>query len=761
MSVVSVPERRAARFAAVPDLDAARQVLAGARGAGRARLLEPEGIALLHAIGISTPGTVFVPPGETGSPIDLSSLRSDRIVVKVVSTSIVHKTELGGVAFVDREERTIRAAIRQMSERMASQRIAGFLIAELVEHDASIGGELLVSVRWTSDFGAIVSIGAGGIHAETLARDLKAGRGLAIVAAGVTPLARLPAVLAEATAVRLATAPQRGRPPLGSITELVDLVSKLESFAVACVPGEVAEMEMNPVAVTPSGLIALDVVVSLSEAEGRPVLEQPPRPVRKLSALLEPRSIAIAGVSRGENPGRTILRNVLRDGFDAEAITVLKPRIDRIDGCRCVPTVAELPGKVDLLVVALNARASAELVADAIERDAAESIIVIPGGLEEKAGGDALASRMRSALHAARRRPDGGPVINGGNCLGIRSRPGRYDTLFIPEARLAGPSGHPAPLAIVAQSGAFAITRLSRLVGLDPKYVITVGNQMDLTVGDHLAHLASDPEVRVVGAYVEGFAPLDGREFMAAARVMRARGGIVVLYRAGRTTAGASASASHTAAIAGDALVTSALARQAGIVVADTLETFDDFVRTFTLMAGRTAGGPRLGALSNAGFECVAIGDNLGPLELATFEPRTADRLGDVLREVGIGDIVDVHDPLDLTPMTGDAAFAAAAEAILDDDGVDVAVIGNVPFTQALRTVPEDVPDGALDAPAAVAGRLIDLWRRTTKPWVAVVDGGPRYDPLARALEAGGIPTFRTADAALHALRVFVAARRA
>ena len=59
-------------------------------------------------------------------------------------------------------------------------------------------------------------------------------------------------------------------------------------------------------------------------------------------------------------------------------------------------------------------------------------------------------------------------------------------------------------------------------------------------------------------------------------------------------------------------------------------------------------------------------------------------------------------------------------------------------------------------AAEAIASRLVDLWRRSTKAWVTVVDGGPRYDPLAAALEAGGIPTFRTADAALRTLGAIV-----
>ena len=202
-------------------------------------------------------------------------------------------------------------------------------------------------------------------------------------------------------------------------------------------------------------------------------------------------------------------------------------------------------------------------------------------------------------------------MINGGNCLGIRSRPGRYDTLFIPRWKLPAGS-RSAPVALITGSGAFAITRLARMAPLDPRYVITIGNQMDLTAGDFLAHLADDPEVRVFGVYLEGFTRLDGLRFLEAAARITASGRQVILYRAGRTAAGASASASHTAAIAGDVVVTRELARAAGVTIADTPADFDDLLRTFTLLDGRPARGRRLGAASNAGSECVTIADHAG-----------------------------------------------------------------------------------------------------------------------------------------------------
>jgi acyl-CoA synthetase (NDP forming) len=760
MVVASPPPRVSLPDAAAGiDLRRVQEVVARARRDGRRQLLEPEGRHVLGALGIAVPRAAFVPLGRPVGEADLAELRTERVVLKVVAEGLVHKTERGGVAVVDRRARVVQDAIEEMRGRLVDVELAGFLVVEHVAHELTLGGELLAAVHWTHDLGPIVAIGAGGIHAEGLAADLRDDRRLAVLSPDLTPPERIDEVLAGTTAVRFATRPQRGRSPLVEPAVVSELAARLLAFAERFVPDEVRELEVNPLATTPEGLVALDVLVTLGEPPSETPVAPPPRPVRKLERLLAPRSIAIAGVSSGENPGRTILRNVLRDGFAPGAVTVVKPGAETIDGCRCVPTIDALPGKVDLFVVALAARPAAALVAEIVERDAAETLIVIPGGLEEKTGGEALAAGMRDALAAARRRPDGGPLINGGNCLGVRSRPGRYDTLFIPESRLAGPGGRPAPLAILAQSGAFAISRLSRLEGLDPKYVVSVGNQLDLTLGDYLEYAADDPEIAVVGAYLEGFAPLDGLRFLVAARRVADRGGVVVLYRGGRTRAGATASSSHTAAIAGDAALGDALARQVGVVVAETLDDFDDLVGTFTRLAGRTVGGRRLAALSNSGFECVAIADNLDRLELASFDGATAARLTATLGAAHATEVVDVHNPVDLTPMADDAAFGEAAAAILASDAVDVAVIGDVPFTPALRTIPLDDDGASLLDPRTVGGRLVELWRTTTKAWVTVVDAGPRYDPLARALEAAGIPTFRTVDRAVRALGEVVAAR--
>jgi acyl-CoA synthetase (NDP forming) len=731
-------------------------VLSGARRAGRQVLLEPEGYALLDAAGIRTPRHLFVRSSAEAAHVDTSSFTGPRLVIKVVSPEILHKSDVGGIAIVPNRPGDVRDAVRRMETRLGENAIEGFLLCEFVPYDGGLGGEFLIGLRWTEEFGTVLTIGPGGIYAEFLAGNFKAGRDVAILSP-VLPPPDVEHALGAAAVVDLATGGLRGQPPRLPMTQLTAVVSRFLAIGREFMPHQIAECEVNPLVVSDWGPVALDVLVKLGS--GRPA-PPPARPVWKMKRLLEPRSAAIIGVSEQLNPGHIILNNLLREGFDRDRIYVVKPRAQAIEGCRCVPDVASLPERVDLFVLAVSAAQVPQIITDVVAQEKAESLIVIPGGLEEKQGTSALVDGMRAALARSRTTAWEGPLINGGNCLGIQSKPGRYDTMFIPEYKLPAAPGRVSPVAIVSQSGAFAIARASKLSGIHPKFTITTGNQMDVTVGDYLTYLKDDPDIEVFALYLEVFRPLDGLRVLDAAAAIVASGRTVILYRAGRTPAGAKATASHTASIAGDYVVTRALARTAGIVVADSLDDFEDLVRLFAFLRGRRVGGRRLGAISNAGFECVAIADNLGALSLAAFDDRTVARLNEIFTEARIDSMVDVHNPIDLTPMTGDAAYEAVVRAVMEDPQVDVGVVGCVPLTAALQTLPpgaSHAEDVASDG--AVAMRLRRLRDAIAKPWVAVIDSGALYDPMARLLEETEIPTFRTADRALRLLNVFCDAR--
>ena len=165
--------------------------------------------------------------------------------------------------------------------------------------------------------------------------------------------------------------------------------------------------------------------------------------------------------------------------------------------------------------------------------------------------------------------------------------------------------------------------------------------------------------------------------------------------------------------------------------------------------------------MSNAGFECVAIADSLGRFTLPAFGPDATRALGAIFVRSRIDKVVDIHNPIDLTPMTGDEAYADTAQALLDDDQSDAVVVGIVPLTGALNTLPPGTGHHEdLARPDGIVARLTALKRDGGKPWVAVVDAGTLYDPMAGALAAAGIPTFRAADRALRLLNVYCADRR-
>ena len=732
------------------DTGRAREIVARVRARGDAVFVEPEGFPLLAAAGIRCPRSVLVENPAGVTHLDLRAFAGDRVVVKLASSRVLHRSDVGGVAVVAKEPAAIASAVEAMAARLPTEGRLGFTVNEFVAHDASLGSELLVGLRDTPDFGSVVTVGAGGLYTEFLAAHFRPGSDVAIFPVAGVDRAAVETRLRELPVVQLAAGSRRGQRARIALDRVTDVVEAFMAIGRALSPDVVAELEVNPLVVADGDLVALDVLGRV----GAPAPEPwPQRPVHKLAHLLQPRRVGLVGVSESMNPGHVILANLLREGFPADDIVVVKPGVAQIDGCRCVPDIAAIPGTLDLLVLAIAASQVPAAVEQAIAGRKAESLIVIPGGLEEKAGTrDALAP-MYAALRASRLTEWRGPVINGGNCLGVRSLPGRYDTMFIPPWKLPARPAAVSPMALVAQSGAFAIAKGARLAHLNPKYVVTVGNQMDLTVGDYLAYLAEDRELEVFAVYAEGFRPGDGARVLEAARAITASGRVVVLYRAGRTAAGAAASASHTASIAGDYPVTRELARAAGVVVADTLQDFEDLVSLASAFRGRPITGRRLGAVSNAGFECVAIADSLGTLELATLGAATRERLAGILKAARIDGLVDVHNPLDLTPMATDATYEAAARAVLEDPRVDVGVVGCVPLTPALSTLP--VGGGHrenLAAADAVAARLARLFAEIRKPWVAVVDGGPLYEPLIDRLVASGVPTFRTADRALRLL---------
>jgi len=726
------------------DSDKIESILTTALESGRDSLLESEGIALLECLDFRVPKHVFLPPDGEFNADDLTTLRSDRVVIKIDCRDLAHKSDVGGVAITDNNSEAIKDAIDGMKTELSQERIEGFSIHEFIAYDGALGNELILGARYTPDFGPVVVFGPGGVSSEFVSEKLS---DVNVLHADVAPREGIENIVRQSVVGALATGAVRSQGGRADTEELAACVERVRQLAALFAPHYIREFEINPLVVSDGHLYALDVLVKLGDGSAP---EAPVRPVRKLKNLLAPKSIAIAGVSKRLNPGHVILNNLVREGFDVENIYVVKPDTDSIEGCRCYPSIPALPHSVDLFVLSVDAAQIPDSLTDIIDNRSAESIIVIPGGLEEKSGSEEIVSRMYNALRASRETEWQGPLINGGNSLGIDSRPGRYNTIFLPDYKLGLEGVDEGPVASISQSGAFTVARQSKLGYIRPRYTISVGNQTDVTIGDYMDYLKDDPDVHVFAVYVEGFRPLDGLRFLKAAEEITASGRAVVLYRAGRTEAGARATASHTASIAGDFTVTRALAKNAGVIVAETIEDFEDLTMLLCMLRDKKVEGRRLGAVSNAGFECVAIADNLRRFQIEPFGSETTGTIANILKDSRLNKVIDVNNPLDLTPIASETAYEAAIRAVLEDDGVDVGVFGCVPLTPALETLASgDAHRENVDADDALPARIARLFAEHEKAFIGVVDGGAIYDPMAKALRRGGVPVLRTADRAM------------
>ncbi len=732
---------------------------------GREVLLEGEAYDLLEVEGFTVPRTVLFTSSSSVSENSLAALSGDRVILKLASRIITHKTEVGGIRIVERTAEEVSAAVRSMIATVGAlhgpDAVEGIMAAELIDFEGSFGLELLAGFRLDAAFGPVVNLGIGGIHTEFFHAHLKPNSRLRSCSAYHPSSTHL---IKGSALERPLAGKMRGQSfsPV-KMAHVEGLISRLGALAVESYrapegTARLAELEMNPVVVDSEGrLVVLDALARVEQAPAA----KPERPLPTIARLLRPSSALVIGASaKAMNSGRIILRNLVAGGGIAKnRIFCLHPKASEIDGVKCVACIEDLPARVDMTVVAIPAARGADtVVLELVEKKATSSITLIPGGFAETEGGKEREARLREAMAESHARPDGGVILNGGNCLGIVSNPGGYNTFFLPKYKLPFNPGKGDNLASISQSGAYLVTQASNMDKIiSPRYSISVGNQVDLTIGDYLAYLKDEDGLEVFSVYVEGFQPDDGLQFLTASTEIVESGRAVLLYKAGRSPEGAKAASSHTASMVGDYDTAKALAEQAGVVVCETFDEFQDLTLTFCLLWSRRIVGDRVAVATNAGFEATASADRLGSLTLADLTQSTLEELTKILPE----DVIDAHNPLDATPVTNTEGFARCVGLMEADPGVDCLVVSPVPPTPALNNLPaSDQHREDITSPNSLPSKLLKIYRKSAKPIVFCVDSGALYDPMVRMLLEAGAPCFRHIDRAMNTLSAFVEVKR-
>lgn len=389
------------------------------------------------------------------------------------------------------------------------------------------------------------------------------------------------------------------------------------------------------------------------------------RDKKALDYLFYPRSIAIIGASANPSkPGGMPLVSLLKNGY-AGGIYPVNPNYTSISGLKSYPSLADVPGEVDLAIIAV----SAPLTREALQACAAKKVkaaIVFTSGFAE-IGGDGVKCQEELAKLAG----EENIALCGPNCMGIFNAQNAMLAGFmiteLPEKVVV-----PNFFGFISQSGGFGamMHAMATERGIGFTYFVSSGNEAGLQFPDYLAYMVEDAATKVIGGYVEGIK--DGRKLFHAAEMALQAQKPVILIKTGRHPAAARAASSHTGALTGSDRVYSAFFQQKGIIRAESIEEM--FTILSLLAGGSLPQGNRVGIIVGSGGNGVLLADKCAEagLEVGALSQQTQAALRRLLPSY-----ITPANPIDMTSqiLNDPNLLRETVNLVLNDPGVDMLII--------------------------------------------------------------------------------------
>jgi acetyltransferase len=427
----------------------------------------------------------------------------------------------------------------------------------------------------------------------------------------------------------------------------------------------------------------------------------------KLQYLFAPRSVGILGASSDLNKvsGRP-LSYMLRFGFPGN-IYPINPKYEEIAGVRCHPSIEQVPGDMDVLMVIIPAGEILPNLEAGLKKGV-KAAIIISGGFAEVGGkGKALQEELKAFARRS------GMLIYGPNTTGFLSIVHRSVATFsqaleVIEDMVPGPTG------LITQSGAFgaAIFVRAMRVGLGISHWAATGNEADLEFCDFLDYMVDDPHTRVIAGFLAGVE--DGQKLLQGLDRAARAGKPVVLLKVGGTEAGKRAAHSHTGAMVGSSRAYDAVFRQKGVIVAQDIDELIDF--SMALSRAATPKGKRIGIMTESGGGGVLLTERCAEMGLQVSEIAgdTLQRLKKVVPALG-----SVKNPVDLTgqSLSNPAIVKGAVEVMLDAQDFDMVV----PLLLMSEATAERKVSDLLDLVGRENARdktVVVCWPEGPKPWI-------------------------------------------
>ena len=442
-----------------------------------------------------------------------------------------------------------------------------------------------------------------------------------------------------------------------------------------------------------------------------------------LLPIFYPHSVAVVGASR--NPlsiGGRLFKNLI-DGDFTGPVYPVNPSADVVRSVRAYPTIADVPGPVDVAFIVVPAPHVIDAVRACGEKGVKGVVVISAGFSETGPEGRALEEELIAVVR------DAGMRMVGPNCMGVLNtdRVVSLDGQFGPRRPV------PGNVAMSSQSGALGIAILDYATRLNIgiSTFVSVGNKADVSGNDLLLYWEDDPATDVILLYLEDFG--NARRFARVARRIAHKKPIVAV-KSGRTSAGAKAASSHTGSLASLDVAAEALFRQAGVIRTGTLSELFDVT---SLLANQPLPrGNRVAIVTNAGGPAILAVDALVAqgLEVGEFSGELQAELRSHLSPDAA-----VANPVDMIAAAGAEQYRACLDVLLTSDEVDAVIAIFIPAS----------PQGVAETAAAIRDAAVA--HRGAKTFLAVymsADGAP--DELAA--EEHRVPTYPFPEPAARAL---------
>ncbi|NUQ66086.1 MAG: bifunctional acetate--CoA ligase family protein/GNAT family N-acetyltransferase [Pirellulales bacterium] len=451
--------------------------------------------------------------------------------------------------------------------------------------------------------------------------------------------------------------------------------------------------------------------------------------ILNLDKIFDPHRVAVIGASdTPTSVGYTVLRNLIGSGFRG-VVYPINPKRESVQGIQAYKDVFSLPHAPDLAVVCTPAASVPPLVRS-LGEVGTRGIVIISAGFREI--GEEGRKLEQQVIEEQKKFDD--MRILGPNCLGIIVPGISLNASF---AASTPKKGH---IGFISQSGALCTSVLDWAIdeGIGFSYFVSVGNMLDVSMGDLIDYFGSATETQSIILYIESIN--EAREFMSAARAF-SRTKPIVAYKAGRFAESAQAAASHTGAMAGVDAVYEAAFQRAGI---ERIFQVEDMFDCAELLARQQPPrGDRLAIITNAGGPGVMTTDALIARDgkLGVLSEETIHKLNEHLPPFW-----SHNNPVDVLGDAPPERYSKALEVVMQDPGVDAVLVILTPQ--------------AMTDPTGTAAAVGQVAAKGHKPVLAAWMGGSSVAEGMQLFNKAGIPSYTKPEQAVRAFMHLVSYAR-